>query len=131
MFLVVKTRPKRLFLEKKMSDFEWFCDEVEEVALRLGLHLTPTEGVNPETRGRWALNNEENFTIATTEISNQSENEEKSEEKNQEKNSMAFEVQITPKQKSKVATKSPGTFLLVVFLIYERFLRKIRLVFYS
>ena len=91
-----------------MSDFEWFCDEVEEVALRLGLHLTPTEGVNHETRGRWSLNNEENFTIATTDISNQSENEEKSEEKNEEKNSMAFEVQITPKQKSKVATKSPG-----------------------
>ena len=90
-----------------MSDFEWFCDEVEGVAARLGLSLTPTES-HPDTRGRWSLNNEENFAIATAEISNLSENEEKI----QEKNSMAFEVKITPKQKSKISTKSPGTFYL-------------------
>ena len=54
---------------------------------------------NREQRGRWELNNEEKFSIATTaDISNQSEND----------NNMAFEIQITPKQTKTQTGKSPG-----------------------
>jgi len=81
-----------------MADYEWFCDEVEQLAERLGCSIEHGTQQNREQRGRWELNNEEKFSIATTaDISNQSEND----------NNMAFEIQITPKQTKTQTGKSP------------------------
>jgi len=88
------------------NDFEWFCDEVEQLASRLQLPLFDDDGSSNNARGRWALNNEENFTIATAEISNRSV-EDEIEQNDEKSEKMAFEVQLTPQSQKKKSAKSP------------------------
>ena len=97
-------RNKNILVENKFR-FPFFNFFVNKNA-----HLTNPTNSSNNARGRWALNNEENFTIATAEISNRSV-EDEIEQNDEKSEKMAFEVQLTPQSQKKKSAKSPGEFI--------------------